>query len=323
LPSRWRWRCDLRADFFTPEPTQTLYGLLEQTEDIESWESTLTVPVQIQAGGIRLETVVEGISPESELLQPANMEGEIVRPGEGVVLPAALARQLGVEVGDRVRLQAHQQDAEIELPIEHITEGIGAAVFMRLAKAQSAFARPRLVNSLLIKTKVPSWQFRQSLQMLPQLARLQDMQDLRERINRIMDFNYLLITSMLLFSAMLGVAILFTTSTLNVWERRRELATMRAIGLPFRQIVGMVTLEHCLVGLMGVAVGIPLGIWAMRAALNLYEGSFLTLPLILKPGTFALAIANIFMVLLLAQWPVLRSIAHLNLADVVRERREG
>ena len=194
---------------------------------------------------------------------------------------------------------------------------------MRLDKAQTAFASPGLVNSLLIKTKVPSWKFRQSLQTLPEVARLQDMQDLRERITRIMDFNYLLVTSMLLFSAILGIAILFTTSTLNIWERRRELATMRAIGLPFRQIVGMVTLEHCLLGLIGVAVGIPFGIWAMRGALNLYECSFLTLPLILKPGTFALAIANIFMVLLLAQWPVLRSIAHLNLADVVRERHEG
>ena len=317
------WRYDLRVDFFAPEPKQTLYGRLKQTEDIETWESVLTVPAQIQAGDTKLKTVVEGISPNSELLQPANMDGEIVRPDQGVVLPAALARQLGVKEGDSVRLQSLAQGAEIELPIEHITEGLGAEVFMRLDKAQTTFAGPGMVNSLLIKTKVPSWQFRQLLQTLPEVARLQDMQDLRERINRIMDFNYLLVTSMLLFSAILGIAILFTTSTLNIWERRRELATMRALGLPFPQIVRMVTLEHCLLGLIGVAVGIPFGIWAMRGALNLYECSFLTLPLVLKPGTFALAIANIFIVLLLAQWPVLLSIAHLNLADVVRERREG
>ncbi len=317
------WQFDLRVDFFEPDSENNLQSTLKQTAGIERMEFLFSQPARIHAGEIQLETVVEGISPDSKLLKPMNAEGNVIRPKQGVVLPEALARQLKVKVGDTVQIHPLPQGNEIRLKIDGVTTGLGAEVFMQLKAAQKNFASSGQVNSVLIQTNSPAWKVRQSLQMLPEVARVQDVQELREQITTLMDFNYLLVGCMLAFSAILGIAILFTTSTLNVWERRRELATMRTLGLPFRRIAGMMTFEHSLLGLAGIAVGIPFGIWAMRAALNLYENDFLTLPLVLKPATFALAIGNILLVLLLAQWPALRTVAKQNLADTVREREQG
>lgn len=317
------WQYDMRVDFFNADRAENLRAKVDPTGDLGETEMLLTVPASIEFEDIRLETIVEGISPDSQLLKPMDAQTGEVRPTNGVIVPLALARQLQVKTGDTVQIRPLAGGPEVSLPVEAVTQGFGAEVFMRLDKAQDMFANSGQVNSILIKTDSPGWQVRQRVQSLPEVARVQDMQELRERVTAMMGFNYLLVGFMLLFSAILGTAILFTTSTLNILERRRELATMRTLGLPFPQIVGMVTLEHALLGILGIAVGIPAGLWAMRQALNLYENDFLTLPLILEPMTFALAIGNTFLVLLLAQWPVLRSIANQNLADTVREREQG
>lgn len=317
------WQYDVRVDFFNSDQEGSLRTAVDPSGQLGELEMLLTVPASIQFENIQRETVVEGIPPDSRLLKPMDAQAGEVRPTEGVILPLALARQLNVKAGDTVEIRPLSGGPTVNLHVEAVTQGFGAEVFMRLNDAQEKFATSGQVNSVLIKTDSPGWQVRQSLQSLSKVARVQDMQDLRERVTSMMDFNYLLVGFMLLFSAILGTAILFTTSTLNILERRRELATMRTLGLPFPQIASMVTLEHGLLGILGIAVGIPSGLWAMRQALNLYENDFLTLPLVLEPATFALAIGNLFLVLLLAQWPVLRSIVRQNLADIVREREQG
>jgi ABC-type antimicrobial peptide transport system permease subunit len=81
----------------------------------------------------------------------------------------------------------------------------------------------------------------------------------------------------------INMILIMVVSMMNVFERRRELATLDALGIPMSSIVRVVVTETGLIGLFGWFIGIPLGIIA--ALLIVY---FYTL------GPLSILLSNIF-----------------------------
>lgn len=76
--------------------------------------------------------------------------------------------------------------------------------------------------------------------------------------------------------AALGV---FNTVVLNVRERRRDLGTLKSIGMTPRQTVVMVLASMTVVGVLGGLLAIPLGILAHRYIVPLAaDGAGVTIP---------------------------------------------
>lgn len=123
---------------------------------------------------------------------------------------------------------------------------------------------------------------------------------------------------MLLLAVVLAAAVLFNTATLGILERRRELATRRALGQSQRGIAWSLTLEHGLLALLGLAVGLPLGLLAGRAVISFYSSDLLSLPFAVSLRTVAVAAAGVLLVLLAAQAPALRAAARTPIAEAVR-----
>lgn len=73
------------------------------------------------------------------------------------------------------------------------------------------------------------------------------------------------------FSFVLAVFIILNTFFMNVGERRRQLAIMRAVGATGRQIMNTMLGEAVLLGTIGTLIGIPLGLglaWVMNRSMS-------------------------------------------------------
>jgi putative ABC transport system permease protein len=125
---------------------------------------------------------------------------------------------------------------------------------------------------------------------------------------------------MLLFGGILAAAILFSTAVLGVLEHQRDLATLRALGRTMREIAAGLTLEHGLLALAGIAIGIPIARLTTRALVRMFSSDLFALPFVISPTTMIVAAAGVLGVLLLAQWPALRSVNRMSLAEAVRSR---
>jgi putative ABC transport system permease protein len=85
--------------------------------------------------------------------------------------------------------------------------------------------------------------------------------------------------------SLLNMVLVLLVSLINVSERRRELATLDAIGVPRASIVRMVVTETGLIGLLGGLLGIPLGVAAALSIIYVYT----TAPLaVIVPDAFAI-----------------------------------
>jgi putative ABC transport system permease protein len=67
--------------------------------------------------------------------------------------------------------------------------------------------------------------------------------------------------------AAIAIAGVFNTLLLNIRERVRDTATLKAVGMTPGQIILMVVTSACVLGLLGAVVGIPVGVWLHGALL--------------------------------------------------------
>lgn len=133
-----------------------------------------------------------------------------------------------------------------------------------------------------------------------------------------MGLGWLMLAVMLAFGGVLAGAILFNTATLMVLERRRELATLRALGMRQREVTALVMAQGALLAGTGSALGVPLAVVAARAMLGAFSSDLFALPFVLRPATVAASLGSVFVVALVAQRPALRRIARTSLAEAVR-----
>ena len=72
-------------------------------------------------------------------------------------------------------------------------------------------------------------------------------------------FNLIAIV-MIVLGAVMAFAIIFTTMSVSIVERYREIATFRAAGVKFSTIASMVRWENVIVSAFGIVPGVVLGV---------------------------------------------------------------
>jgi len=144
--------------------------------------------------------------------------------------------------------------------------------------------------------------------------------DSRERVGELMGFIQVMMWVMLGFGAALSLAIVFTTVTVGILERRREIATMRTLGESRGRIALMMTIENLLLGLAGIVPGVPLGYLLAVLMMRLVQTDMMGFDLVILPRTYALTVFAVMLIVMASQVPAIRQMNGLNLASVTKEQ---
>jgi putative ABC transport system permease protein len=315
-------RYDLRIDLARPESLDDLRARLGKIPGVTGVEGVLALPVALGAKGkVEDDVLLEGLRDDARLLRSVTLDGSLIQPGAGgIVLTRAIAAKLGVRRGDTVT--AHLSDRTASFRVDGFADAtLGKTASARRADLASAFGLDGQVTSAVLAVRSSdAVRARRAVTGLADVAHVEDAAQMREQVRDAMGLGLLMLLAMLLCSVVLAAAILFNTATLGILERRRELATLRALGRTLRELALGLTLEHALVCVAGMTLGLPLSIWAIRRVLALYSSDLFRLPFVLSPLTVATAMGGVVIVLLVAQWPALRQVARDSLADAVRSR---
>ncbi len=199
----------------------------------------------------------------------------LTRPG-AVVLAGATARELGLEVGDRFRVEAG--GAAAELVLVHRMEGLtgpasSAAAELALADlstAQEALGfEGRLSRIDLIVPEGAAGQallagLRERLSPGLEIARSSARGETAEEMTRAFRIN---LRALALLALLCGAFLIYNTITFAVVQRRRLIGTLRALGVTRGEIFALVLGEAAAIGLLGSALGIALGRALGRALL--------------------------------------------------------
>jgi putative ABC transport system permease protein len=320
-------RDDLRVDVRTP--SSRVVGELAAIPGVTRAEGLVVIPASFTANGHTIEAVVQGLRDDATIVRAIDTDGTPapLRPGE-VVVTRGLASAIDAHVGDRVELRllrvtdAGPKFVGMTVRIGGFADAvIGPIASMRedeLARAIDFGDAVTTVAMTIDQTR--EREVRDALAARPDIARVENTAAVRTQMTELMSLGWVFVGAMLLFGSVLAAAILFSTATLGVLERRRDLATLRAIGRTLRELVLALTLEHALLAIAGIAIGIPLARMTTRYLAHAFSSDLFALPFVISPLTLTVTVVGVFVMVLVAQWPALRSLARMSLADSVRSR---
>lgn len=320
-------RDDLRVDLTTPSPQAP--EELAKLPGVTRAEGLVVVPAMLSANDHSVEAFVQGLRDDAVLVRSIDADGTPVPPASGgVVVTRGVAHALHVAIGDRVQARLllvtpvgpHLAGAALRVT-GFADAAIGPVVSMRRDELAHLLQLGDADTTVALAVDpARERDLRTALATRPDVARVENTAAVRDQVSELVSLGWVLIGAMLVFGSVLAAAILFSTATLGVLERRRDLATLRALGRTLREIVLALTLEHTLLALVGLAIGIPAARLTTRYLLGVFSSDLFTLPFATSPLTSGISIAGVFLVLLLAQWPALRTVSRMSIADSVRSR---
>jgi ABC-type antimicrobial peptide transport system permease subunit len=204
-----------------------------------------------------------GLDPTGFAIQHYNItEGDRIRTPRDMLLGKVAAKNLKKKVGDTVQMSG--ASFRVVGIYETGTGFEDGASVITLSEAQKLFKKPNQVSWFFIKLKVLSQAEtvkRQVEAKFPEVT-VTKSSEYADKTNDMQTFRSM--TAALSFlSILIGGIGIMNAMLMSVFERTREIGTLRALGWRRRRVVGMIVRESLLLsffsGLVGIAFGIGLG----------------------------------------------------------------
>lgn len=251
-----------------------------------------------------------------------------------VVLGAKLAHRLHVKVGDRVALMgqdANGSPADVEFAVvgtftTGTTDIDSSRALANLTDVQRFAALGPRVHELALRT-APRADVKNVAHQVGELPGMKGLEvkawsELRPDVLAMLTANASLMQSLVSVVFVVSAIGVINTMLMAIFERKRELAVLKAVGMRPMQILTMVVVETTILGILasmvGVAAGVGLDLYLAKHGLNLSGvlGNFSLAGVGFKPilhahmteeGVGTPIFAMIFMAILASLYPAIRA----------------
>ncbi len=239
-------------------------------EKIGRWVASLPAVESVSGMLMNVSTVSSasyfltfGLDPTSYAIQHFTItEGERLESPRQIILGKVVARNLKKQVGDTVRISgsAYRIVGIYETGISY-EEGGGV---ISLKEAQTLFRKPNQVSLFYVKLKDTSQADAVRQQVAarwPELT-VSSSSEFAEKTSRVQTFRTE-VAALSFISILVGGIGIMNAMLMSVYERTREIGTLRALGWRRRRVIGMIVRESLVLsflsGLAGIALGVGLG----------------------------------------------------------------
>ena len=310
--------------------SEAILGRVRKWPGVLVAEAVGGLPVRLTHGSYVRDTVLSSVPPGSRLQRFRALNGTSVPiRGEGLYLNQTAARTLGAEIGDLVRVDYAYNSRDMRVThavrVERVVDQpIGTSMYMSAGPLDRYFGRligmpAGTIGGMVIKARrgyeqaVAERAFR-----LPDAVSVETTSGIRKQIDESFQMMLTFIGIMMLFAGVLTVAIVYNTVSANVFERRAELASLRALGVTQREVTRMLSIENFLCAILGVVIGVPAGVAAARGIVALFQSDLMTYQFYIAPRTYIVSVIFTVVLVMISQIPALRVLRRMNLAQMTR-----
>jgi putative ABC transport system permease protein len=187
--------------------------------------------------------------------------GDWFTRADALVLGAGAARQLGVAAGDA--LQIAYRDRLTALRILTIDPADAAGnddlLVVDIATAQSVLGLSGRLSyvDLILDDATRHW----LQERLPEGVQLVTVTEAAAGVTRLSAAFELNLTAMSLLALLVGMFLIFNAMSFSIVQRRTLLGRLRAVGVTPRELFRLILAEAMILGVVGTAAGLALGVW--------------------------------------------------------------
>jgi putative ABC transport system permease protein len=236
--------------------------------------------VRARSGDRRPLTVL-GVDPFAEAPFRPYVQGDtlgevsslLVEP-DTVLLPAATAQLLGVKAGEQFEVRVGGLTRRLRVvavltpPDERTARALEGLMLTDISTAQELLGRTGRLSRIDLKldTEAQLAQLREWLPAGVEVVRSSARGGTVDQMTRAFRTN---LTALSLLALVVGMFLIYNTMTFSVVQRRGQLGRLRALGITRGELFALVLGEAALLGAVGTAAGLLLGILMGRGLVGL------------------------------------------------------
>ena len=183
---------------------------------------------------------------------------------DGAIISEKTAKLLNAKVGDTISIK-DEKDGNKDIVIQNICENyMGHYLYLTPKYYEKVYGEKPEHNTVLFSvqdnyTREQMEEAGEKVLARDEVLSLSYMKDIEKRLNDMLKSLNLVIIVLIVSAGMLAFVVLYNLNTINIAERKRELATLRVLGFYNPEVAAYVYRENILLTLIGTIVGAGLG----------------------------------------------------------------
>jgi putative ABC transport system permease protein len=328
-------RVVVTLDFFYPEDSDAVRTVTEITDDdgvemIDDWQGNVTLGGTLKHSGEEIDTAITLLDMDSDIWVPKLKEGSHSTAPQTIIIAEKMAEDLNVKIGDSITVEHPRREGTLAFNMTDSTfevVGIHTNPFRPLSYASLANRETMgiegLVNELYVvpRDDLNIKDVREELFTQNSVGGVQGIDSIAAAFDEALELfeQFLSVTRFVV--VFLAFLIAFNSTSINVDERVREIATMFAFGLPIRTVIRMQVVENFVIGILGTLLGIALGyVFLVNMLAARVEEQIQDMKFIIDISPQTLFVSVLLGVLVVALTPLLsiRKMSKMSIPDELR-----
>ncbi len=316
-------RQDYKVSFSAPASLADALEL-NRIKGVRRSEPVLEIPAQLINGWIKEETLVVGLTRRNTFYRLTDGDQNAIGvPAKGILIAESLAEKLRVTKGAAISIKTYQgRTLQKDIIVAGtIKQYAGTNCYMDLEELGGLLEEGGFANGALLGIEDGMERtVRKEIFQIPGVETLESRLNSYRAFLQFMEFIYTFIALMLIFGSVMGFAIVFNTTVINITERRRELASLKVLGYTSGEIERTVFRENLCLGLLSLLPGFILGRSMCEILSKMFGGELISLEVFIYPKTYLIATFSALTFIILAQLANRKNITGLDMVEVLKNR---
>ncbi|EYD74248.1 ABC-type antimicrobial peptide transport system, permease component [Rubellimicrobium mesophilum DSM 19309] len=317
-------RQDAMLTFAEPRPMAALFDIRRMPGVLRA-EPVRIASVRLSHGPRERQVALIGSRSGDDLSRLLDIrERPMAPPDAGVVLSEALADLLGVEPGDRVRVDVLEGDRRsFEMPVSGVSLGyLGLSAAIALPTLNGLLGEgPRITGTRVQLDPARADDFFAAVKATPQAGFVMLLDRTLRRFRETMAQNITIqITVYLTLAAIIAFGVVYNFARISLSEQGRELASLRVLGFTRGEVAAILYGEIAAVVLVAQPLGWLIGTGFAMAVVRAFSSELYRVPLVINSGVYAVASLVALAAALASALLVRGRIDRLDLIEVLKTR---
>lgn len=314
---------DYKVSFSTTMEVEKLSDIIG-LEGVEKVEPIGEMPCEVVNGSKKEETILMALTENSSFyhLKDENKVAIDVTDN-GMLMAESIAEKLSIKVGDEVALKLYGSSiVEIKIKVTGLVKQYtGFNCFISQKELTKLLGMNKTVSGAVISIdKNKEFNIREQLSTISYIDNFESREKAQSNFNTAIAFMYEFITIMIVFGAVMGFAVIFSTTIINIMERKRELTSMKVMGYKSREIESTMFRENMILGVFSLLPGVFVGRIMCEVLAKFFSTDLFSLEIYISPTTYILSFISVYVFIILSQLANRKSIVRLDMVEVLKNK---
>jgi len=311
---------DLKVDYARGTSPDTV----NLPSGIKSSYALSTFPIELVKDGEKENAAFVVTEKENHLIRYFDKNGKrISLDDNGVLVPQSYADQYRISKGDVIQIRFTAPE------LKNKTVDVKVLDLSTQYSDPSFYGTPAYLKSLNIDYNPTSLaveanssadlaSVRGFFEQDPLVDTIADKQDLKKSAQYILKQNNFVFIMFILSAVILSFGAIYTISSINIYERNRELATLKVLGYQKNKINRLIFFENLLITAFAVIVALPISGTVYRTIVQALSSAHQQIPDQLNPFTLLVSVILAFFLTVLSNLLLRRKVTKIKMMESLK-----